>query len=252
MSRLGIFLQSSIGKKLLMSITGLLLIGFLVAHVAGNLLLFTDQDGSNFDAYAKALEDNPLLPIAELGLAALFGAHIYLGLRTAYENREARKSRYKRVASHGNRTVSSVTMIVTGSVVLVFLIIHIIDFRLAERSPDGLSAMVVERLASPLGAAVYLLGVGALGVHLWHAFQSVFQSLGLHHPRYRPAIRMAGYGVAVLLGGGFALFPVLLFAKPDAWAQTHGGESASGAVLAAPAEAGAPPTETLQTQEERR
>src|SRR5262245_59770138 len=98
---------SSLGKKALMSLTGLLLVGYLVLHLAGNLLLFGDDTGKKFDAYAHSIEENPLLPVAEIILLVLFVAHIALGLRTALENREARKRRYKELAPHGNRTFAS-------------------------------------------------------------------------------------------------------------------------------------------------
>ena len=216
-TRFLLFARSSIGKKTFMSLSGILLLLFLLGHVAGNLTLFADPSGETFDAYAHTLRSNPLLPVVELGLAALFLVHIGLGLRTALENRQARPSRYKQLESHGNRTWSSVTMIVTGTAVLVFLVIHLLDFRLAAGPGDDLAPMVVARLSSPLGAAIYFLGVGALGVHLWHAFQSLFQTLGIHHPRYRPLIRRAGYGVA----GGFALlfwlFPTFCLLQPGRW-----------------------------------
>ena len=86
---LGRALSASIGKKAWMAISGLLLVGFLVTHLAGNLLLFIDQDGSAFNAYAEALSSNPLLPVAELVLASLFIAHIALGLRVSNQNRRS-------------------------------------------------------------------------------------------------------------------------------------------------------------------
>jgi len=237
-SRFSAFARSSIGKKAFMSLTGAALMLFLVAHVLGNLTLFADTNGDTFDHYADTLRSNPALPLVELGLAAIFIAHIVLGLRTALENREARPQRYKVLNSHGNRTTASVSMIVSGSLVLVFLIIHLIDFRLAEENPQGFSVMVVERLSTPLGAAIYFVGVGALGVHLWHAFQSVFQTLGLHHPRYRPMIRTVGWGVATVFAVLFWLFPTFCLLRPDRWdfggsttamqsqhaAPDHGGE----------------------------
>ena len=214
LERLGAFLRSSIGKKSLMSATGLALIGFLVAHLAGNLSLFADETGESFDAYAELLESNPLLPFAEIGLLLLFVVHIALGLRAASENREARQTRYKELASHGNRTFSSMSMIVTGLVVLVFVVIHVWDFRFTTRDPEGLAFMVVSRLASPAGAIIYTVGVLALGVHLWHAWQSSLQTLGVSHGTYTAALRRFGYGLAVVLGVGFAAFPVLIFAFP--------------------------------------
>ncbi len=230
-NRLFALATSSIGRKALMALTGLGLIGFLVVHLAGNLTLLAGSDGAAFNSYARTIESNPLLPLAEVGLAALFLAHIVLGIRQAAGNREARPVGYRQFQSHGNRKVSTSSMLVTGLIVLVFLVVHISDFRLAARHPQGLAYMVHERMRQPLGAAVYLLGVGALGVHLWHAFQSLFQSLGLRHPRYSPLIDKAGRGLAVLLALGFAVLPVYTWvASPAKAAAKAPAESTSSAV----------------------
>jgi len=235
LQRLGAFLRSSIGRKFVMSLTGAALIFFVLVHLLGNLTLYADGDGDAFNAYAHLLEKNPLLPLAEIGLTALFVVHIGLGIRTALDNREARPVRYKDLESHGNRTLASTTMIVTGLLVLVFLVVHLIDFRFAQRHADGLAYMVVQRLAGPLGAVVYLVGVVALGVHLWHAGQSIFQTLGLYHPRYRPLVVKAGWVVAVLVGLGFATFPVVIFTSPGSLAQPPG--QSAGIEPAAPVQA---------------
>jgi succinate dehydrogenase / fumarate reductase cytochrome b subunit len=223
MSRLQVFLRSSIGKKLLMALTGLFLIGFLIAHLAGNLTLFVDADGSAMAVYAQKLADlGPLLWIAEIGLFVLFVVHLGLGMRAAMENREARPSRYKDTAPKGGRSPASVTMIATGVVILLFLIVHLIDFRMvdglfAHPEPATLAKVVVERLSSPLGAAIYFLGMVALGVHLWHAFQSALQTLGLRHPAYDKSIKCVGATLAVVVAGLFAAFPVLCLIYKGAW-----------------------------------
>jgi succinate dehydrogenase / fumarate reductase cytochrome b subunit len=200
---------SSIGKKLLMAATGLALIGFLIAHLSGNLLLYRDRDGTAFGSYAEMLERNPLLIVAELGLLALFAAHIYLGLRVALENRDARRARYAIRGSVGRNLPGARTMLVTGLIVLVFLAIHVWDFRLQKESAHDLARMVRERLSSPVGGAIYLAGVAALTLHLSHAFQSALQTLGVNHPKYTPLIARIGFGLALVLGLGFASFPVV-------------------------------------------
>lgn len=229
--RFSAFARSSIGKKTFMSLSGAALILFLIGHVAGNLTLFVGTDGSTFDSYADTLRSNPALPLIEIGLTLLFVTHIVLGLRTALENREARPERYKALNSHGNRKPASVSMIISGVIVLVFLIVHLIDFRFAEEDPRGFSYMVVERLSTPVGAGIYFLGVGALGFHLLHAFQSLFQSLGMHHPRWKPLINTAGLGLASLLAILFWLFPTVCLLKPGRWDFFE-----PGAATAAPAE----------------
>jgi succinate dehydrogenase / fumarate reductase, cytochrome b subunit len=211
-ARLSRLWSSSIGKKALMSATGLLLIGFLVVHLAGNLTLFADDGGDAFDAYAAKLESlGPLLTLAEIGLVLIFVAHLALGLRVTFENRAARTQRYALERDRGARTFASSTMVVTGCVVLVFVVVHLLDFRLRERAPDGLAAMVVRRLAEPAGALIYLVGVAALGIHLSHAFRSAMQTLGLNDTRFDRSIVRVGRVIAIGLGVGFALFPLILF-----------------------------------------
>lgn len=222
-SRLQAFLRSSIGKKSLMAVTGLLLIGFLIAHVAGNLTLYADSDGKAMASYAQKLADlGPLLWLMEIGLLVLFVVHIALGMRTAMANRDARPSRYKDAAPKGRRSPASITMIATGVVVLVFLVIHLVDFRLAEGvaahpEPATLAQAVVARLSTPLGAGIYFVGMIALGVHLWHAFQSALQTLGWRHPAYETLIVRTGVTLAVVIAGLFATFPVLCLVFKGDW-----------------------------------
>ncbi|MFT5052084.1 MAG: succinate dehydrogenase / fumarate reductase cytochrome b subunit [Chlamydiales bacterium] len=208
----GRFCSSSIGKKTLMALTGLGLIGFLIAHLAGNLTLFADADGEAFNHYAEVLESNPLLPIAEVGLLILFVAHIALGLAVSRGNREARVDRYQVRADKGKQTLGSRSMLVTGLIIGVFLVVHIIDFRIAkamgDESMNDIAMAVKTRLGSPVGAGIYLVGILSLGVHLSHAFKSAFQTLGVNHPRYSPLIEKVGLGLAVILFLGFASFPI--------------------------------------------
>jgi succinate dehydrogenase / fumarate reductase cytochrome b subunit len=207
--------SSSIGKKYLVAATGVGLILFLVVHLAGNLTLFADGDGTAFDAYAHALEANPVLPVLEVGLLAMFAFHIALAIHVTRQNKEARPTGYRIRATMGKSTPGSRSMIVTGVLLLVFIVIHLFDFRIPTwfGEPDGgtLAGMVKTRLASPVGMLVYTLGSIVLGLHLSHGVRSVFQSLGLHHPRYDTLLRNAGLGLAVLLGVGFLSFPIVFF-----------------------------------------
>jgi len=193
-----------------MALTGLCLVGFLVAHLVGNLVFFTGgEEGLN--AYAQKLEDlGPLLIIAEVGLALLFIVHITLALRLSRENAGAREQGYHRRGSMGQKTAGSATMLITGLIVGVFLIIHLIDFRLPKLTGelDDLGAAVTARLSSPTGIIIYLVGVTALGLHLSHAVQSALQTLGAGHPKYTPILRSLGLVLAVVLFVGFASFPI--------------------------------------------
>lgn len=201
---------SSVGRKVIMGLTGLALIGFLVAHLAGNLTLYADDTGEAFDAYAHTLESNPLLPLAEIGLIVLFAVHIGLAIKLQMENREARSARYVARGNHGRKTPGSSSMLFTGAATLVFLIIHLLDFRLADREGQSLAAMVKEVISDPLHGGAYLAFVCILTIHLAHGLQSACQSLGVAHPRYSDLIRKASVGLAVALGLGFASFPIIL------------------------------------------
>ena len=220
MNWIGKFLHSTIGRKVLMALTGLALIVFLIGHLIGNLTLYADGDGEAFNHYAETLESNPLLLPIEVGLALLFIAHIALGIRVSLENREARKKGYAIRASLGRRTLGSASMLITGVLILAFLVVHVADFRipklLGDESMDDLALAVKQRLASPLGAGIYLVGVVALGLHLSHAFQSAFQTLGVNHPKYSPWITRVGIALAIVLFLGFASFPVVLMVQGGA------------------------------------
>lgn len=212
---IGRFLTSSIGKKTTMALTGLLLVGFLVAHLAGNLLLYKDPDA--FDAYAQGLHDlGPLLIVMELGLLGLFVGHIGMAVRTILENRKARHSKYAVPADRGGKTLASATMPLTGTIVLLFLLVHLWDFRFdggfkalfsGENRGAGAADSVWETLGGSAHVAIYLLGIAALTLHLSHAIQSALQSLGLRHSKWTPIVERGGLVLAVVLGLGFASIP---------------------------------------------
>ena len=211
MTWLGRFLTSSIGRKYVMAVTGLSLVLFLLAHLAGNLTLFISDEA--FNGYAKALEANPLLPLAELGLAAVFGVHIAMAIWLIALNKEARNQGYRSQLGVGAKTLASTTMQVTGPLLLVFLVIHLWDFRVQKFFDHelDLAAAVRARLSSPVGASIYFAGMLVLLLHLWHAFQSSFQTLGVAHPRYRTLILWLGRGLALALFLGFTAIPAWLF-----------------------------------------
>ncbi|MBI5365201.1 MAG: succinate dehydrogenase cytochrome b subunit [Planctomycetes bacterium] len=202
---------SSLGKKFVMGLTGLMLVGFLFVHLGGNGLLYADRDGRAFDHYEQAMSANPAILLAEIGLAALFAAHIVFALRVTMANHVAKGEGYRRATPARTRTLGSSTMIYTGLVLLGFLIVHILDFRVGKLLRDdgySMTAMVAERLASPVGAVVYLLGVSALLLHLSHGARSLFQSLGIGHPNLDPWLVRLGWTITLVLGLGFLSFPI--------------------------------------------
>lgn len=201
----GRVLSSSIGKKVQMALTGLLLCGFLVTHLAGNLFLFGGRE--MFNHYAEKLSGNPLLPIAEVGLAALFVLHAVTALRVTWQNRRARPVGYAKGAWHGGKTPGSATMAVSGILILAFLIIHLKTFRFAPDRSD-LYAVVMAWFQNKLYSGFYVAAMIALGLHLSHGFWSAFQTLGVDHSKYTPWIKCAGKGFAALIAFGFASIPI--------------------------------------------
>lgn len=211
-------LNSSIGRKFVMGITGLGLCGFLVAHLAGNLLLYVG--GDKFDHYAHTLHQQEWLPLAEAALFAMFLVHIYLAFVTTIENRRARKQAYlikeSKIAGRVLNPPPSNWMFISGTIVLGFLILHIIDMKLGLR-PDvqygeegEAYKNTVAVLSNPISRVVYALGTLVLGLHLAHGFSSAFQSLGLSHPKYTPAIKAAGIVFAIVISAGFFSLPVVI------------------------------------------
>jgi succinate dehydrogenase / fumarate reductase cytochrome b subunit len=204
---LGHTLSSSIGKKALMAVTGLLLIGFLIEHVFGNLFLYAGE--GPFDGYVALFKRlGPGLYVLEAGLFLLFAAHIYLGVRVSMENHEARSRGYHVRNTRGQATVSSTTMLITGLLVLAYLVKHIVDFRLNEHFEEAPFERVRELLSHPVHALVYVAAAIALTFHLAHALRSACQSLGLSHPKLTPLLERISVALALLIGLGFMSFPL--------------------------------------------
>jgi succinate dehydrogenase / fumarate reductase, cytochrome b subunit len=207
--RLFEFLESSIGKKIMVALAGVLLIGFLVTHLAGNLLMFAGPEV--FNKYAEALENNPLLPVAELGLVALFLLHIVMSARATLANRAARPEGYQAYKGKGARTPGSRTMAITGTLILAFVVIHVATFKYKAGGVKGedLFAHVAGWFyGNKLYTAFYLLALAGIGLHLSHGVQSAAQTFGLNHPRYTPLVKKTGLAIAAAITLGFASLPV--------------------------------------------
>jgi succinate dehydrogenase / fumarate reductase cytochrome b subunit len=203
-------LSSSVGKKFLMAMTGLALCGFLVVHLAGNLLLFAGAEAYN--AYAHKLHDNEqLLHVAEIGLAALFFTHLYLAFKLSAENRIARGRGYAETRTKRENLIIKVRpeswMLVTGLGLLGYMILHLADFTLELRDRSHYEGMepfdkAVSLLHDPISIIGYLAGFGFLFAHLSHGISSAFQSLGLNHPKYNACIKWGGLAFAGALALG--------------------------------------------------
>lgn len=200
-------LTSSIGKKVQMAVTGLLLCGFLIAHLAGNLFLFVGRDA--FNAYAEALEHNPLLPAAEIGLAFMFLLHIVTAIIVRYQNSRARPVGYVRKRAAGGRTWGSATMALSGALLLAFLIVHVKTFRFTPHG-DDLYGHVISWFQWRPYAWFYVAAMLGLALHLSHGVHSGLSTLGIEHPKYSPILRKAGIGFALIIAAGFASMPIIL------------------------------------------
>ena len=209
-SRSGVF-SSSVGTKIVIGVTGLALFLYLLIHIAGNFVVFFGP--AAFNKYAYTLEGNPLLPIIELGLLAVFLIHIYKTIRMFLGNQQARPIGYvqkKRAGWTSRKSLASSTMIVSGLWLLAFLVIHVKAFHdgwgTEYEWPAGgrdLYRQEMETFANPLMVGFYVLSMMVVGSHLWHGVSSGFQSLGVDKPAWTRFILPAGKVAAVLVAGGF-------------------------------------------------
>jgi len=207
-SRVGVF-ASSVGTKILIGLTGLALFGYLVIHIAGNLVVFFGP--AAFNKYAYTLESNPLIPIVEIGLLLIFLVHVYKTVKMFLNNQAARPVRYekkKRAGFPSRKSFASSTMIVSGLWLLLFIIIHVRVFRYGPEYewPAGgrdLYRLEMETFASPITVGFYVASMIVVASHLWHGISSAFQSLGADNPTWTPRLLTAGKVVAVLIASGF-------------------------------------------------
>ena len=209
---------SSVGTKLLIGVTGLLLFGYLLIHLLGNLMVFAGQE--TFNHYAHALAGNPLVIPAEVALLLLFLVHIYKAVRMWTANQAARPVGYQKKtwAGHTSRkSVSSTTMIWTGLLVLIFVVIHVAHikygawYQIGDPPVRDLYRTEVEVFSSPLWVVAYAISMIAVGFHLRHGIASAFQSLGADHPVYTKRFGLLGTTLAILIAGGFAVIPIWVY-----------------------------------------
>lgn len=216
------YFVSSIGRKQLIALTGLLLCGFLVSHLLGNILILVGADAFNLYAH-KLISLGALLYVAEAGLTAIFALHFVLAIKLTIENRVARGQQRYYVKNRTGRgeTIMSATMPYTGLVLLVFLVLHILQFKFGAHyttTVDGvemrdLHRLVVEYFQSPLNVAWYVFAMAAAAMHTAHGFQSAFQTFGWNHSVWMPKIKILGYLYAVFVAGGFAFITIMTHVK---------------------------------------
>lgn len=222
MSWLSETLTSTLGRKLVMALTGLFLVTFLIVHLSGNFQLLMNDNGEAFNAYAKFMTTNPLIKAASYILYGGILIHVIWSIILTAQNRKARPVRYAVEKSAANSAWNSRNMGVLGTIILIFLIIHLRNFwyemHFGEITVDingnkDLFKVVSAAFAQPLYVALYVLSMVGLGYHLSHGFASGFQTLGLNHPKYTPFIKKLGNLIAILIPLGFAIIPIIMYFK---------------------------------------
>ena len=198
---------SSVGKKLMMAVTGLFFCVFLVLHLAGNLTLYMGKDA--FNSYAEHLHSlGPLLTLAEWGLLIFAIIHISTGLFLFYQNYKARPTRYAVNKRAGGRTLGSATMPYTGVLLLLFVIYHLFNFHFVDKTHTTIFQIVSNAFAQPGYVLIYTFAMIIAAVHVSHGFWSAFQTLGANHPKYTPFLRGLSLVFSLIVGIGFGFIPV--------------------------------------------
>jgi succinate dehydrogenase / fumarate reductase, cytochrome b subunit len=211
-------LSSSIGKKLLVALTGLFLISFLIVHCTINALIFLNDDGVTFTHWAHFMGTNPVIRTIEIVLVLGFLIHIIQALVLWRQNKKARPVGYESVKSAEKVTWYSKSMTLLGTLILFFLVVHTSAFWIPNRTSQfttgeelNLYGMMLEKFQSPVMVVIYVLGCISLFWHLLHGFGSAFQSLGLNHLKYNKLISVIGVAFSVVVSIVFALMPLSIY-----------------------------------------
>lgn len=214
------YYKSSIGKKQIVAITGLMLIIYLVLHLAGNLLIYGGPEALN--KYAETLASlRPGFYLIEVALALVFLIHIWVTTILVTENWQARKARYADYDPKGKRTWSSRLMPISGLIIITFVIVHLLDFTFVNHEGansilgDGkgykLYGILINTFADPFRSLLYVTAMFCIALHLSHGVQSFIQTFGFNHPRYTPIVQKFSNWFALLMAIGFSSIPVYVY-----------------------------------------
>ncbi len=214
-----LLIGTSVGKKILMALTGFVAFGYVAGHMLGNLQIFLGQDRLN--AYAEALHSlGPLLWVIRIFLLAAFAAHIWLGTVLKLENMAARPVSYAKPITV-QATFASRTMIITGLTILAFFVYHILHFTARVTNPDfanltdghgryDVYSMVIMGFRNGYISTFYLIAVGFLCYHLSHGIASMFQSIGLNGQRCETPLKRLGTAISIIFFVGYASVPTAI------------------------------------------
>lgn len=216
------FFSSTIGRKLVMALTGLFLILFLIVHLIGNLQLLHADEGRAFNVYAQFMTSNPVIKIISYVNYTMILLHVIWAIILTKRNKGARGSEGYAVSNNPS-TWSSRNMGILGTLILIFLVIHLRGFwyqmhwgGIPTKNYDGvdtkdLYATVDFAYQNPGFVILYVVSMGILAFHLYHGFGSAFQTLGLNHVKYNRVIKFVGVAYAIIVPALFALIPIYMY-----------------------------------------
>jgi succinate dehydrogenase / fumarate reductase cytochrome b subunit len=209
---------SSLGKKVLMALTGLFLITFLIIHCAINAMIFYNDGGVTFSHYGHFMGTNPIIRTLEIVLIIGFLLHIIDGLLVWKQNRSSRPVKYSYTKHPEKSKWYSRSMGLLGTLILIFLVIHTSHFWIPNRTNQFIEGeelplyqMMLEIFQNPVVVIIYVLGCFSLFWHLLHGFKSAFQSLGLNHVKYNGAIEFVGVAFSIVVPILFASMPIAMY-----------------------------------------
>ncbi|RZS98416.1 succinate dehydrogenase cytochrome b subunit [Cecembia calidifontis] len=216
-------LSSTLGRKLLMALTGLFLILFLIGHVSGNTLLFKNDGGEAFNIYAKFMTTNPAVKLLSYLTYISVIVHVVYSIILTRVNKSARPIPYASSQASTNSPWTSRNMGVLGTIILIFLVVHLQgfwykmhwgDLPMVEYNGEqykDLYSIVTFAFQQEWLVALYVISMIFLGFHLSHGFSSAFQTLGLNHVKYTPAIKKVGLAFSIIVPALFASMPLYIY-----------------------------------------
>ncbi len=197
---------SSITKKSIMALTGAALSAFIVIHTIGNATSFFGKEA--FLSYAEHLHSlGALIYLFEAAILTVFLLHLFFGVTLFLENLKARPNSYHVKKNDGGRTVGSMSMPYTGFVIFIFIFIHLKGFHFAEQALP-ITEILKQNFQNPIMAFFYIIALLALTAHTSHGFWSLFQSLGINHPKYDVILQRGALALSIVTGTVFILIPL--------------------------------------------
>lgn len=215
-------LSNTLGRKIIMALTGIFLMIFLIIHLAGNLQLLATDGGKGFNTYAEFMTTSPLIKTTSFILYATFIIHIIWSILLVRQNRAARPIGYAQQGPLA-RSWASRNMGLLGTLIFIFLVIHLKNFwyemhwggiqvaKYDQEEIRDLYSVTVTVFSQWWYVILYVVAMVGLAFHLFHGFRSMFQTFGVNHPKYNPLINFLGAAYAILIPAGFASIPVIIY-----------------------------------------